>query len=70
LNRLPHVKGFIQQDSYKYENFEVTYVSGADPTIFWKNAEDEVVDQTPVADMKQDEINALMESKGFYKKSA
>uniref|UniRef100_W5MPV3 Selenoprotein M n=1 Tax=Lepisosteus oculatus TaxID=7918 RepID=W5MPV3_LEPOC len=69
LNRLREVKAFVTQDIPLYHNLVMKHIPGADPELVLLNHYYEELDRIPLTDMSRAEINALLGSLGFYKKS-
>ncbi|KAJ8385982.1 hypothetical protein AAFF_G00178030 [Aldrovandia affinis] len=69
LNRLREVKAFVTQDIPLYHNLVMKHLPGADPELVLLNHYYEELDRIPLSDMTRSEINALLESLGFYKKA-
>lgn len=67
MNRLPKVKAFINDHASDYENFQVKYIGGADPTLVFVK-EDDTEERIDVAAMSTEEINAALVERGFNKK--
>lgn len=67
MNRLPKVKAFINDHAPDYENFQVKYIGGADPTLVFVKRDD-TEERIDVAAMSTEEINKTLEERGFNKK--
>ncbi|KAJ1092623.1 hypothetical protein NDU88_005733 [Pleurodeles waltl] len=70
LNRLKEVKAFVTEDLPLYHNLEMKHIAGADPELVLLDNRYKELDRIPLSEMKRDEINALLTSLRFYKKSS
>uniref|UniRef100_A0A8C0W2T1 Selenoprotein M n=1 Tax=Castor canadensis TaxID=51338 RepID=A0A8C0W2T1_CASCN len=70
LNRLKEVKAFVTQDIPLYHNLVMKHLPGADPELVLLDRRYEELERIPLSAMTRDEINALVQELGFYRKVA
>uniref|UniRef100_A0ACD6B5C2 Selenoprotein M n=2 Tax=Sus scrofa TaxID=9823 RepID=A0ACD6B5C2_PIG len=70
LNRLKEVKAFVTQDIPLYHNLVMKHLPGADPELVLLGHRFEELERIPLSDMTREEINALVQELGFYRKAA
>uniref|UniRef100_A0A8C5UUT2 Selenoprotein M n=1 Tax=Microcebus murinus TaxID=30608 RepID=A0A8C5UUT2_MICMU len=70
LNRLKEVKAFVTQDIPFYHNLVMKHLPGADPELVLLGRRFEELERIPLSEMTRDEINALVQELGFYRKAA
>uniref|UniRef100_A0AAN0IQX7 Selenoprotein M n=2 Tax=Amphimedon queenslandica TaxID=400682 RepID=A0AAN0IQX7_AMPQE len=71
LNSLPKVKRFINEHLPEYPDVEIKYIGGKDPELLFLGEDGQSVEErVSVINMSEDEINALLESKGILKHNA
>jgi len=68
LNRLPKVKSFLHGEAANYPNLSVEWKHGAEPTAFFLDADNNVVESTPLRSLDEEGIHKLLESKGIMKR--
>uniref|UniRef100_A0A8B9YN86 Selenoprotein M n=1 Tax=Bos mutus grunniens TaxID=30521 RepID=A0A8B9YN86_BOSMU len=70
LNRLKEVKAFVTQDIPLYHNLVMKHLPGADPELVLLGHRFEELERIPLSDMTREEINALVQELGFYRKAS
>uniref|UniRef100_A0A8C6GD18 Selenoprotein M n=1 Tax=Mus spicilegus TaxID=10103 RepID=A0A8C6GD18_MUSSI len=70
LNRLKEVKAFVTEDIQLYHNLVMKHLPGADPELVLLSRNYQELERIPLSQMTRDEINALVQELGFYRKSA
>uniref|UniRef100_A0A8C6AYR3 Selenoprotein M n=2 Tax=Odontoceti TaxID=9722 RepID=A0A8C6AYR3_MONMO len=70
LNRLKEVKAFVTQDIPLYHNLVMKHLPGADPELVLLGQRFEELERIPLSDMTREEINALVQELGFYRKAS
>uniref|UniRef100_F6RUD7 Selenoprotein M n=7 Tax=Cercopithecidae TaxID=9527 RepID=F6RUD7_MACMU len=70
LNRLKEVKAFVTQDIPFYHNLVMKHLPGADPELVLLGRRYEELERIPLSEMTREEINALVQELGFYRKAA
>ncbi|EDM00183.1 rCG36108, isoform CRA_b [Rattus norvegicus] len=66
----PQVKAFVTQDIQLYHNLVMKHLPGADPELVLLSRNYQELERIPLSQMTRDEINALVQELGFYRKSA
>lgn len=69
MNKLPEVKRFINQDLPLFHNVEFKNKPGAPPNLVLLNKDGNAVERIDLSPLSEEECNALLLSKGFFKKS-
>uniref|UniRef100_A0A4X1V9R1 Selenoprotein M n=1 Tax=Sus scrofa TaxID=9823 RepID=A0A4X1V9R1_PIG len=64
------VKAFVTQDIPLYHNLVMKHLPGADPELVLLGHRFEELERIPLSDMTREEINALVQELGFYRKAA
>lgn len=64
------MKLFVTDDLPLYHNLEMKHIAGADPELVLLDNKYKELDRIPLSEMKRDEINALLKTLRFYKKSS
>lgn len=70
MNRLKEVKAFVTQDIPFYHNLVMKHLPGADPELVLLGHRNEELERIPLSEMTREEINALVQELGFYRKAA
>lgn len=70
MNRLKEVKDFVTKDIPLYHNLVMKHLPGADPELVLLSRNYQELERIPLSHMTRDEINALVQELGFYRKSA
>lgn len=70
MNRLKEVKAFVTQDLPLYHNLVMKHLPGADPELVLLSRKYQELERIPLSQMTREEINALVQELGFYRKSA
>uniref|UniRef100_A0A8C6QHF0 Selenoprotein M n=1 Tax=Nannospalax galili TaxID=1026970 RepID=A0A8C6QHF0_NANGA len=70
LNRLKEVKAFVTQDIPLYHNLVMKHLPGADPELVLLGRNYQELERIPLSEMTREEINALLQELGFYRKTA
>ena len=70
MNRLPKVKKWINEVLPLYDDSQVSikYIGGADPEMVFLAADDTEVERVSVIELDEDEIDKLLQERGFSKK--
>ncbi|EHB06753.1 Selenoprotein M [Heterocephalus glaber] len=66
----PQVKAFVTEDIPLYHNLVMKHLPGADPELVLLNNLYEELERIPLSPMTREEINALVQELGFYRKVA
>ncbi|XP_023601793.1 selenoprotein M [Myotis lucifugus] len=66
----PLGKAFVTQDIPLYHNLEMKHLPGADPELVLLGHRHEELERIPLSDMTREEINALVQELGFYRKAS
>lgn len=64
------MKAFVTQDIPLYHNLVMKHLPGADPELVLLGQRFEELERIPLSDMTREEINALVQELGFYRKAA
>ncbi|KAL0625206.1 Selenoprotein M [Plecturocebus cupreus] len=64
------VKAFVTQDIPFYHNLVMKHLPGADPELVLLGRRYEELERIPLSEMTREEINALVQELGFYRKAA
>nr|XP_058896167.1 selenoprotein M isoform X2 [Kogia breviceps] len=64
------VKAFVTQDIPLYHNLVMKHLPGADPELVLLGQRFEELERIPLSDMTREEINALVQELGFYRKAS
>ncbi|CAM9698631.1 unnamed protein product [Rangifer tarandus platyrhynchus] len=64
------VKAFVTQDIPLYHNLVMKHLPGADPELVLLGHRFEELERIPLSDMTREEINALVQELGFYRKAS
>ncbi|XP_043571239.1 selenoprotein e [Chiloscyllium plagiosum] len=67
---MPELYEFLLNRLALYHNLQYDLQDDKEPELLFYNLKDEVVQRYLVRDMTADQLSALLESLGFYKKSA
>ena len=59
------MKSFISEAAHFIQQFEVKYVGGATPEIFFYSEDDELIKKVDVSSLKKSEIVQLIADHGF-----
>ncbi|GCC28541.1 hypothetical protein chiPu_0006971 [Chiloscyllium punctatum] len=70
LAKMPELYEFLLNRLALYHNLQYDLQDDKEPELLFYNLKDEVVQHYLVRDMTADQLSALLESLGFYKKSA
>ncbi|XP_050408097.1 selenoprotein M [Patella vulgata] len=69
VNRLKHVKRFIENDVALFHNVKLNRIHGANPDLVFLNRHGEVVERVDLTPYNQKELNLILVRKGFYKRT-
>jgi len=58
----------VKEDSVFYENLKINYIPGHAPDLVLFDADDKEIERTGLSKMKNAEIHALVQSKGFVRR--
>lgn len=64
------MKAFVTQDIPFYHNLVMKHLPGADPELVLLGHRSEELERIPLSEMTREEINALVQELGFYRKAA
>lgn len=64
------MKAFVTQDIPLYHNLVMKHLPGADPELVLLGHRFEELERIPLSDMTREEINALVQELGFYRKAS
>lgn len=64
------MKAFVTQDIPYYHNLVMKHLPGADPELVLLDHRYKELERIPLSEMTREEINALMQELGFYRKTA
>uniref|UniRef100_A0A286XQL4 Selenoprotein M n=1 Tax=Cavia porcellus TaxID=10141 RepID=A0A286XQL4_CAVPO len=70
LNRLKEVKAFVTEDIPLYHNLVMKHLPGADPELVLLDHRYQELERVPLSPMTREEINALVQELGFYRKKS
>lgn len=64
------MKAFVTQDIPYYHNLIMKHLPGADPELVLLGHRNQELERIPLSEMTREEINALVQELGFYRKAA